>query len=438
MEPAAPSASPDPEHPLPKRSPWKQPPTTSAPNGTVDAHPPPPAVIDVSSWPALSEAARTKPSDSPRPPSDSSSPVVVAAAAAAAAASAVANPSKQVPSASQHGRHKPARRADHSPRDHPDRTAAAWDHASAPGGRGAQRSHNNGGGGRRGAGSAGGFGGRRRGGFDGFYRGPPIGIGPYLHGGPPPPPPMAVAPPFMGPPPPPISPMRAFPGPVVFHEMHSPVSPVSPMYYVGPPPPPEALRGLPFAPPMVGPPPYPYYQPSHEPEPSPEPEPEPNADADAQDRRANLLKQIEFYFSKDNLCTDVFLRRNMDAQGWVNITLIAGFNKVQAFTDDLQYIKETIQSSSILEVEGGKIRRQNDWNKWVIPRESNPGMIPSSSSVRSPNINNLTAHLGGVGLHESAASSASTVGENHHEVELNGPTSSNNQAPVVEDGAGKL
>ena len=66
-------------------------------------------------------------------------------------------------------------------------------------------------------------------------------------------------------------------------EMPSPVSPVSPMYYVGPPPPPEALRGLAFAPPMVGPPAYPYFQPPADP------------DADAQDQ-AKLLKQIEFYF----------------------------------------------------------------------------------------------------------------------------------------------
>lgn len=79
-----------------------------------------------------------------------------------------------------------------------------------------------------------------------------------------------------------------------------------------------------------------------------------------------------------------------------------------------------------------KIRRQNDWNKWVIPRESNTDVLPS------PNINNLTAHLGSVGLQESAASSSSMVDENHHEILTNGPTSGNNQAPVVEDGAGKL
>uniref|UniRef100_J3LV01 HTH La-type RNA-binding domain-containing protein n=1 Tax=Oryza brachyantha TaxID=4533 RepID=J3LV01_ORYBR len=380
----------------PKRSPWKQP--SSTPNGaTMDARPPPPAVIDANSWPALSEAARAPKPTNTDYSSSSSSP------------------------AASHARHKPARRADHSPRD-------AWD--SGPG-RGAapQRPHN-GAAGRRGSGA------RRRGGFDAFYRGPPIGIAHYMRPAPPPPPPMAVAPPFMGgPPPPPMRPFSAA-GPVVFHEMPSPVSPVSPMYYVGPPPPPEALRGLPFPPTMVAPPPYPYYHPSTDPDPEPENEPEPEHHTDPQQHRANLLKQIEFYFSKDNLCTDVYLRRNMDDQGWVHIALIAGFKKVKESTGDLQYIKDTIQSSSILEMQGDKIRRQNDWNKWVIPRESKPG----SSTAPNPNINNLTEHLGGMGLQESAASSStsSTVDENHREVLPNGPTSGNNQTPVVEDGAGKL
>lgn len=32
--------------------------------------------------------------------------------------------------------------------------------------------------------------------------------------------------------------------------------------------------------------------------------------------------------SAENLCRDVFLRQNMDQQGWVPISLIAGFNRV--------------------------------------------------------------------------------------------------------------
>jgi len=138
-----------------------------------------------------------------------------------------------------------------------------------------------------------------------------------------------------------------------------------------------------------------------------------------EEERSKLLNQIEFYFSKENLCSDVYLRQQMDGQGWVDISLIAGFKKVQELTKDLQYIKEIVQSSSILEMQGAKIRKQNDWEKWVIPRESNPDIPPSSASVARPNVNNLTARLGGMGLHESASSS-STVEQNHHDFIQNG------------------
>jgi la-related protein 1 len=254
-----------------------------------------------------------------------------------------------------------------------------------------------------------------------------------MRGAPPPPPPMTVPPPFMGPPPPPASPMRPFAGPMVFHDMQSPVSPVSPIYFYGPPPPPEALRGLALAPPIVGPPAYPYFQAPSEPQPEPEPEPQPQPDAE--EERTKLLNQIEFYFSKENLCSDVYLRQQMDGHGWVDISLIAGFKKVQELTKDLQYVKEIVQSSSILEMQGAKIRKQNDWEKWVIPRESNPDIPSSSASVARPNVNNLTAHLGGMGLHESASSS-STVEQNHHDVIQNGSPSGNDEAPVTEDNSG--
>ncbi|KAG1360992.1 putative La-related protein [Cocos nucifera] len=44
--------------------------------------------------------------------------------------------------------------------------------------------------------------------------------------------------------------------------------------------------------------------------------------------RTVLLKQIEFYFSYDNLCKDIYLRQKMDDHGWVPISLIAGFNRI--------------------------------------------------------------------------------------------------------------
>ncbi|KAL6909337.1 hypothetical protein ACP4OV_001618 [Aristida adscensionis] len=470
MEPPAAAASPDPapqDHsPAPspaKRSAWKHP----APNGVADPPAPGAGLIGAIHWPALSETAKgaklapaPAPApvpgpgpDSSRPPDSSPGPV---------ASSPVANPSnsQKHSSGTHHGRHKPARRGggvgggDHSPRDHhPDRnTGGGWDHGG--GGRGGQRNHNNGGGGRRGNGSGGsgggvshhgggggggggGFGGRRRGGFDGYYRGPhPMGMG-YMRGAPPPPPPppMPVAAPFMGHPPPPVSPMRGFAGPMLFHEMPSPVSPVSPMYYFTHPHP-EALRGMPFPPPMVGPPAYPYFQALHEPQPAPDAEPEHEPELDSQTKHAELMKQIEFYFSKDNLCGDIYLRQQMDDQGWVDISVIAGFNKVRKLTDDVQCVKEIVQSLPMLEMQGDKVRTRDDWNIWVIPRSSNRDTTSSSFSAPSHNVNNLTAHLGGLGLHESASSS-STVDQHHHEGLENGSPSLSDQAPSVDDNSGE-
>uniref|UniRef100_A0A2P2J1L9 La-related protein 1A-like isoform X1 n=1 Tax=Rhizophora mucronata TaxID=61149 RepID=A0A2P2J1L9_RHIMU len=44
--------------------------------------------------------------------------------------------------------------------------------------------------------------------------------------------------------------------------------------------------------------------------------------------RANIVKQIEYYFSDENLQTDHYLISCMDDQGWVPISIIADFKRV--------------------------------------------------------------------------------------------------------------
>lgn len=41
-----------------------------------------------------------------------------------------------------------------------------------------------------------------------------------------------------------------------------------------------------------------------------------------------IVNQIDYYFSNENLVKDTYLRQNMDEQGWVPVSLIAGFKKV--------------------------------------------------------------------------------------------------------------
>lgn len=94
-------------------------------------------------------------------------------------------------------------------------------------------------------------------------------------------------------------------------------------------------------------------------------------------------------------------------------------------------------SYSTLYLQGDKIRKQSDWEKWVIRRESNPDVLSSAASIPRPNVNNLAAHLGGMGLHESAASSSSTMEQNHNDGIQNGSPSGKDEAPVVEDYSGQ-
>lgn len=40
-----------------------------------------------------------------------------------------------------------------------------------------------------------------------------------------------------------------------------------------------------------------------------------------------VMKQIEYYFSVENLCKDIFLRSRMDENGWIPLNVISNFNR---------------------------------------------------------------------------------------------------------------
>lgn len=80
-----------------------------------------------------------------------------------------------------------------------------------------------------------------------------------------------------------------------------------------------------------------------------------------------IKKQIEYYFSEENLNRDFYLRRKMDPEGFLPVTLIASFHRVQALTADLSIIITAIQESDKLDlVEDYKVRTKTDPTKWPI------------------------------------------------------------------------
>ncbi|KAM7260940.1 hypothetical protein ACFE04_026415 [Oxalis oulophora] len=144
------------------------------------------------------------------------------------------------------------------------------------------------------------------------------------------PPPPSLPTPFISSQQPPQ--IRPFAGPIGLHDFQPP------MYYVA------AAPHVPFIPPI----PHPIFYPT----------------ANSQ-LHSNILKQIDYYFSNDNLVKDLYLRQNMDDQGWVPIKLIAGFKQVTLLTNNIQLILDSLISSTVVEVHGEKVRSRHNWRTWI-------------------------------------------------------------------------
>lgn len=80
-----------------------------------------------------------------------------------------------------------------------------------------------------------------------------------------------------------------------------------------------------------------------------------------------IKKQIEYYFSEENLNRDFYLRRKMDPEGFLPVALIASFHRVQALTADINIIITAIHESDKLDlIDEYKVRTKTDPTKWPI------------------------------------------------------------------------
>nr|XP_019008524.1 uncharacterized protein I206_07084 [Kwoniella pini CBS 10737]OCF47305.1 hypothetical protein I206_07084 [Kwoniella pini CBS 10737] len=105
----------------------------------------------------------------------------------------------------------------------------------------------------------------------------------------------------------------------------------------------------------------------------------PNLDA----TRFYVLGQIEYYFSMQNLAMDFFLRQQMDSEGWIDIAMIASFNRVKSLTPDISIVKECMVMSSLLEVREESVRLAGqDTSRWVLP-DAKASKFPSDQSPTS-------------------------------------------------------
>ncbi|XP_063684592.1 uncharacterized protein LOC134818830 isoform X2 [Bolinopsis microptera] len=73
---------------------------------------------------------------------------------------------------------------------------------------------------------------------------------------------------------------------------------------------------------------------------------------------SRVRKQLEYYFSLENLSSDQYLISQMDGDQFVPIWTVANFNAVKKLTTDIEVIKEALHSSTEVQIDstGSKVR----------------------------------------------------------------------------------
>ena len=85
---------------------------------------------------------------------------------------------------------------------------------------------------------------------------------------------------------------------------------------------------------------------------------EPEVDFELRER---IIKQVEWYFSDENLLKDSFLMKHISRNqlGYVSLKLVASLRKVKTITKDWKLVQESLRHSKLLlNEEGTKVRRE--------------------------------------------------------------------------------
>jgi len=90
------------------------------------------------------------------------------------------------------------------------------------------------------------------------------------------------------------------------------------------------------------------------------------------EKKGSLSKQIEFYFSTQNLCKDVYLRSQMDGEtGYVPLQLISEFPKVRKLGAAVADVLEVLAASETLELDATqaliRLKDEAERNRWKAP-----------------------------------------------------------------------
>lgn len=95
-----------------------------------------------------------------------------------------------------------------------------------------------------------------------------------------------------------------------------------------------------------------------------------------------VVYQIEYYFSVENLCKDMYLRKQMNSNGWIPLNILASFNRLKALTGgDFNLFLEATNWAPSVEVIGDKIRAAHKWEQWILPASDR---LPAGKDEEAP------------------------------------------------------
>lgn len=117
-----------------------------------------------------------------------------------------------------------------------------------------------------------------------------------------------------------------------------------------------------------------------------------------------LSMQLEYYFSVDNMCKDMFLRKQMDSQGFVPLNVLASFKRVKSLTEDFELLRHVSRQLRSVECQTGedgidRLRPREKWQQWVLPVDQrepaaqHDGAAPAEKTDENTPIHNIAENV---------------------------------------------
>lgn len=157
----------------------------------------------------------------------------------------------------------------------------------------------------------------------------------------------------------------------------------------------------------------------------------------------------EYYFSVDNLCKDMFLRKHMDSQGFVFLSVIARFNRIKQLTQEMELIRYVCLNSHNIEFRMGadgldRLRKREGWQQWVLNKEERDPSAQNDGPIQTQQSHAASSQFDVPGVDDRQALSPQSSVVNHRMIEgqysipngvlppfvAAGPTTTTNGDPV--------